>query len=248
MESGVSVTERLRLRRDKGRGLLHKIGVAQLALGAVAIILGAVTLVYAAPNGTFIYYIGTPLWCGLFLLIGGFLGIKGSHERDGPGDLPTGRQRAFIVANYGLTITVMTPALLTVVYCGIAVAWCTKTPPTDYQDACKHFPNENTLMAIINVITGTMITLTTIPCMIFYCLYARAFGLRVNNYMSTATDPIVEEQMRQQADVIRQQQEEIQRLAQRQNVMEKQLTSGHTPMDAPPPYDEPVPAVGVEKA
>lgn len=103
-------------------------------------------------------------------------------------------------------------------------------------------------MAIINVIIGTIITITTIPCMVFYCLYARSFGLRLNNYMSTATDPIVEEQMRQQADVIRQQQEEIQRLAQRQNVMEKQLASGHTPLEAPPPYDEPVPALEAEKA
>lgn len=66
---GTPVLERLRLRREKGRRLLHKIGVSQLALGTVAIILGAVTLVYAAPNGTFIYFIGTPLWCGLFVSV-----------------------------------------------------------------------------------------------------------------------------------------------------------------------------------
>lgn len=34
------------------------------------------------------------------LVVGGFLGVKGSHERDGPGNLPTSRQRAFV--GYGV--------------------------------------------------------------------------------------------------------------------------------------------------
>ncbi|XP_077985814.1 membrane-spanning 4-domains subfamily A member 8-like [Glandiceps talaboti] len=62
-------------------GFAHRLaaalGCCEIVIGVLAIILGSVAIIYESG----LYYIGTPIWCGVMMVITGLLGVLSAHYK-----------------------------------------------------------------------------------------------------------------------------------------------------------------------
>lgn len=160
-----------------------------------------------------------------------------------------------IVMHYSWTIIAFIPALLILLYAVVVLALCNRSDPLNTKTACFALDNIQTGLGITNVTVGTILSATIIPFMVFVCVLCRSYSPQDKTTRSQsvtdappATGTVLEDAVRRQSHIIRQQQEQIELLSQRQHAMEQRIQASHMPLEAPPPYhqDDP-PIVEIQK-